>query len=190
MALPLVSHRFTVEEYHRLAEAGALGPDARVELIDGVIVDMTPISSRHQECVDRLTEILSERARGLARVRVQGPIRLGNDQEPQPDITLLRRRPGFYLRAHPGPDDVLLAIEVSDSSAPRDREIKLPRYGQAGVPTLWVVDLDADEVVVADQPFALGYRGIATHRRGAVLTLSGLPSLTLLVEEALGPRPE
>jgi Uma2 family endonuclease len=188
MLLEAITHRFSVEEFHRMGETGILDPDARVELIDGVIVDMTPISTFHQACVDRLTEILVQRGGGRVHVRVQGPVILADDQEPQPDLVLLQRRPGGYVDAHPRPHDVLLVIEVSHSSAPRDRRIKLPRYARFGVPVTWIADLEADEVVIAERPSPDGYLRVQTLHRGAVLGLETVPGLELTAEEILGPR--
>jgi len=126
MAAPLVRHRFTVEEYHRMGQAGILSEDDRVELIEGEIVEMAPVGSRHAACVKRLNALLSRRAGGRALVSVQDPIRLGEHSEPQPDLALLKPREDFYAAAHPGPEDVLLVIEVAETSLEYDREVKLP----------------------------------------------------------------
>jgi hypothetical protein len=104
--VPLVKRLFTVEEYHKMAEAGILGEDDRVELLEGEIVQISPIGSRHAACVMRLTELLSQRVVGRAHVRVQNPILLGEHSEPQPDVTLLRRREDFYASSHPRPVEV------------------------------------------------------------------------------------
>jgi Uma2 family endonuclease len=148
---------------------------------------MTPISTFHQACVDRLTEILVQRGGGRVHVRVQGPVVLAEDQEPQPDLAVLRRQSGGYLHAHPRPQDILLVIEVSHSSAPRDRRIKLPRYARFGVPVTWIADLEAGEVVVADGPSSGGYQRVRTLHRGALIGLASVPGLELTAEEILGP---
>ena len=146
MAVQPAARRFTVEEYHRTADAGVFGEDDRVELLEGEIVEMAPIGSRHAACVRRLNEVFGERLRGRAIVAVQDPVRLGEHSEPQPDVALLRRREDRYTAAHPGPQDVLLVVEVADTSAAWDRERKVPLYAQAGVPEVWVVDLVAGAV--------------------------------------------
>lgn len=116
MAVRLLRRSFTVEEYYRMAQAGILTEDDRVELIEGEIIKMTPLGSRHAACVDRLTQLFSARIRGQAIVRVQNPIRLSERSEPQPDLALLRFRPDFYATAHPGPQDVLMVVEVAETS--------------------------------------------------------------------------
>ncbi|WP_322801043.1 Uma2 family endonuclease [Thermoflexus sp.] len=185
VALPL--RRFTVEEYHRLAEAGILREDERVELIEGAIREMPPISSAHAGAVNRLLDrLFSLQAKGQGIVSVQNPIRLGPYSEPQPDLALLRPRADFYASAHPGPSDVLLVIEVAESSADYDREHKLPLYGRAGIPEAWVVDLARGEVVVGRDPSPEGYRAIRIARRGEVLSPLAFPDLALPVAEILG----
>ena len=109
MAVQLLRHRFTVDEYHKMGQVGILGEDDRLELLEGEIVEMAPIGSRHQAAVNRLNELFSSRVTDRAIVSVQGPVRLDGDSEPQPDIALLRRREDFYQAGHPGPGDVRLA---------------------------------------------------------------------------------
>ena len=125
-----------------MGQAGILGEDDRLELLEGEIVEMAPIGSRHQSVVDRLTRLFSNRVGDAAVVRVQGPVRLGDDSEPQPDLLLLRRRADFYATAHPGPEDVLLLVEVPDTSTEYDREVKLPLYARHGIAEVWLVGLD------------------------------------------------
>lgn len=134
MSVQLLRRSFTVEEYHRMAEAGILREDDRVELLEGEIVEMTPIGSRHAACVDRLNQLGVRGVGPRAIVRVQSPVRLGERSEPQPDLTLLRARPDFYAHAHPGPADVLLIIEVAEASADADRTVKMPLYARAAIP--------------------------------------------------------
>jgi Uma2 family endonuclease len=137
-------HRLTVHDYYRMAEVGILPPDARVELIEGEIIDMAPNGSRHAGTIDQLAAIfagLERPARDRVMVRVQNPIRLDEHSEPKPDVALLRPRADFYKSAHPRPADVLLIIEVADTSLRYDREIKMPLYARYGIPELWVVDI-------------------------------------------------
>lgn len=122
-------HRFSVDDYHRMVDAGLLGEDDRVELLEGDIIDMSPIGSRHAACVDRLTRLLTIGLSEQAIVRVQGPIRLDELSEPQPDVAVLRRRDDFYATALPGPDDVMVVVEVADTTLAVDREVKAPLYG-------------------------------------------------------------
>ena len=117
-----------------MAEAGILRHGERVELLSGVIVRMSPIGSRHAAWVDALANLLIDRIERRAMIRVQNPVRLDSNSEPEPDVTVIRRRGDFYASAHPGPDDVLLLIEVSDTTVAFDREVKLPLYAAAGNP--------------------------------------------------------
>ncbi|MBI4279266.1 MAG: Uma2 family endonuclease [Armatimonadetes bacterium] len=185
MSVRLLRHRFTVDEYHRMADAGILTEDDRVELIQGEIVEMVPIGSRHAACVNRLAQSLAREAAGDTIVSVQNPVRLGEDSEPQPDVALLRPRPDFYAGGLPGPTDVLLVVEVAETSADSDREIKIPLYARAGVPEVWLVDLRAATVEVYRNPSPQGYRAAVRHRRGEPLSVEALPDLRVLVDEVL-----
>jgi Uma2 family endonuclease len=141
MSLQVLRRRFTVEQYHRMAEAGIFADGDRVELIEGEIIEMIPIGSRHAAWVDRLNDLLTSAIERRAIVRVQSPIWLGSHSEPQPDLAVLRRRADFYLDAHPQPGDVHLVIEVADTSADFDRTVKIPLYGRMGIPEAWLVDI-------------------------------------------------
>ena len=186
MAVQLLRRSFTVAEYHRMAEAGILREDDRVELIEGEIVQMTPIGSRHAACVMRLIQLLSRQLGQGVLVNVQNPIRLGEYSEPQPDVTLLRFRPDFYAQSHPGPTDVLLAVEVAETSAVYDRDVKLPLYARAGIPEVWLVDLSAEGMEVHRDPAAQGYRQVRRVGRGERVTPGALPELDLAVDDILG----
>lgn len=135
------NHRFTVEDFYRMADAGILGADDRVELIDGEVVEMNPIGSRHAASVSRLNRLLLGLVADRAIVRVQDPVRLSDLSEPQPDLALLKFREDFYAKGHPTPDDVLLLIEVSDSSLAFDQGTKLSLYAISGIPEVWIIDL-------------------------------------------------
>jgi Uma2 family endonuclease len=189
MAIELVRHRFTVADFHRMAEAGILGGDDRVELIDGEIVEMTPIGSRHAACVDRLAQLFFEQVGRRAIVRVQSPIRLGEHSEPQPDVTLLRPHPDFYAASHPRPEDVLLVVEVAETSAQLDRAVKAPLYARAGIPELWLVDLEAEAIVVHRLASSEGYRDVRTARRGQRLSAGTPLELDVAADAVLGERP-
>lgn len=185
MAIELLRRRFTVEEYHRMALAGILGEDDRVELIEGEIVTMTPIGVRHAACVRRLNRLLSARIGDRAIVDVQNPICLSEHSEPQPDVALLRPRPDDYAHAHPRPEDVLLVVEVAETSAESDRAVKLPLYAGAGIAEVWIVDLTAETVEVHRGPSPQGYE--AVQRVGPKQTVSPrtLPDLTLATDDLL-----
>ena len=185
MPVQQLTRRFTVEEYYRMAQAGILSEDDRVELIEGAIVEMAAIGSRHAACVGRLT-VLSSTAQTGGIVWVQNPIRLGEHSVPQPDLALLRLRPDFYASAHPGPGDVFLLVEVSETSADSDREVKVPIYARAGIPEVWLVDLEGEVIEVYRQPSAEGYRDARQVRRGEALSPEAFPDLTLAADEILG----
>lgn len=134
MSVEIARHSFTVEEFERMGMAGIFPPDARFELIEGEIYEISPIGSPHAACVDALALLLNEIARRRFIVRVQSPIRLDDFSEPQPDVTLLRWRDDFYRGGHPTPANVLHVVEVADTTVVTDRTIKIPLYAHAGIP--------------------------------------------------------
>lgn len=187
MAVALRRRRFTVDEYHRMGEVGIFTAGERLELIEGEVVTMTPIGPRHAACVDRLTQLWTSRLGRRAIVRVQNPILLAKeDSEPQPDVTLLRPRADFYAGGHPTPSDVLLVVEVADSTLEVDRRVKVPLYGRAGVPESWLVDLDAERVEVYREPTADGYDEVRIARRGDSITPTRLLDVVVTVGDLLG----
>lgn len=139
-------HRITADEYYRMWEQNFFAPDARTELIDGVIIEMAPIGNPHMSVVDRLVEMLVSELRGKAIVRGQGSVRLGDYSVPQPDITLLKPRPDYYRNHTASPADVLLVIEVSDSTLRFDLDTKVPLYGRHGIAEVWVIDVQGRRV--------------------------------------------
>ncbi|MBI2760970.1 MAG: Uma2 family endonuclease [Chloroflexi bacterium] len=178
--------RFTVDEYDRMAAAGILHEDDRVELIDGDILQMCAIGSRHAGCVDFLSGWFNQQLAGKVIIRIQNPVRLSTFGEPEPDVMLLRPRADYYRRAHPTAADLLLVIEVADTSLEIDRRIKLPLYAAAGVPEVWIVDLIHDRVEVYCEPRESGYVRHDTHERAAAVSPSAFPDLTLGCAEILG----
>lgn len=155
--------RFDVAAYHRMAEAGILHPKDRVELIDGEIVEMAPIGSAHSGTTNRLTSLVGRLAAdGRVVASIQGPLRLDPFNEPQPDLMLLRPRADFYRASHPSAADVLLLVEIADSSLAYDRGPKLALYARHGVPEIWIVDLAGRAVEVCREP---GPDGYAERRR-------------------------
>jgi Uma2 family endonuclease len=175
--------RFTADEYQRMGEAGILCEDDRVELIDGEIVTMSPIGSPHSSAVDRMTQRLVLRIGERAIVRVQGPVRLDTYSEPQPDITILRPRDDFYRAGHPHPADVLLVIEVAETSLRYDRDVKAPLYARAGIIEYWLADLTARTVTCHASPQDGMFRQVTVHRDGESLSPRSLPGVTITVDD-------
>ena len=180
--------RFTVEEYHMMGDAGIFNEGGRVELIDGLIISMSPIGDSHVDCVNRLNRLFTSRFytsdEPPAIVSVQNPARLNKYSEPQPDLVLIRpNRAGV-----PEPEDVLLLVEVAMASLSFDREIKVPRYAAAGIPEAWVVALEEDHVEVYRKPGPAGYAEEAQFGRGETLTIEALPEAgRFAVDDMLRP---
>jgi Uma2 family endonuclease len=179
----VVRHRFTVEEYHKMAEVGLLSEDDRVELIDGEIVEMTPIGWRHARCVSRLTMLLARFAGDRYVVSVQNPLTISEHGEPQPDLVLHAEPPPGRL---PAPEDVLLVVEVSDTTLSYDRDVKLPRYAQAGIPEVWIVDLESRRIESHSTPSAEGYRVSREFGPGERARSGSVEGLSLPVDEIFG----
>jgi len=169
-----------------MAAAGILSEDDRVELIEGEIIEMAAIGSRHAACVMRLTRLFSLGVGDAALVLVQNPVRLSDLSEPQPDLALLKPRADYYAAAHPGPDDVLLIVEVADSSVVYDRTVKTPLYARAGIREFWLVDLERQQVEVSREPAAGSYHAAQVHGRGDRLAVDALPQIQISVEAILG----
>jgi len=186
MAAPLVTRSFTVDEYHRMAEAGILHEDDRVELLDGRIVQMTPIGSRHAGCVNHVTALLYRRLGDTVILAIQNPVILGTYWEPQPDIAVLRPRPDAYRTRHPNPEDILLIVEVGDSSVGWDRDTKIPAYAAAGIAEVWLVDLERERVEVYRSPGPRGYQEIRSLTRGESVSALLVEAGAIAVGEILG----
>jgi Uma2 family endonuclease len=177
---------FTVEMYHKLGELGIFDEDDRVELLDGQIVEMSPIGDAHAACVFRLTNLLARRTGGDVGVSTQNPVVLDPRWEPQPDIAIVRRPAGFGGAWRPSAQDVVLVIEVADSSLERDREVKIPHYARTGIPEAWLIDVEGDVITRYRAPGPDGYDEIAAVTRGMLLRPVSLPELAISADEILG----
>jgi len=177
---------FTVDEYYRMAEAGILDPDARLELIEGEILEMSPVGTRHVSCVNRLNRLFNRRLGDEALVSVQNPVRLSHYTEPQPDIVLLKPRDDCYKEKRISWEDAALVIEVSDTTIRRDRDLKLPLYSKAGVSELWIIDLQQDTLFVYRAPGPKTYGSSLTLCPGDPLTLLAFPDVVFQVEDLIG----
>ena len=184
MVTEAVHHRFTVDEYLKMGEAGILTEDDRVELIDGEIIQMSPISNRHVEAVNLCAqEFAPAAAARRVKISVQNPVRVDAHNVPQPDVVLVR--PG--TRGAPRPADVLLVIEVAITSLGFDRRTKLPLYARAGIPETWLLDVDGDGLEAHQEPGPDGYALIRRYRRGQRLAPQALPDVEVAVDGLLPP---
>lgn len=179
----------TAEEYHRIGEAGILGEDDRVELLDGRLIAMSPIGPAHLHCVNRLTKLLSRRIYAdhdpVPWISIQNPIRLSDVSEPEPDVVLLSA--DTPQDRTPGPGDVLLVVEVADASADYDRNVKSEAYAEAKVPVYWIVDLRQEMVDVMTEPERGAYAERRRYHRGETVPLpSRVPGTPVEVDAIVG----
>ena len=177
MAAQLVRYRFTVAEYEQLVDTAVFAEDARIELIDGEIVEMAPIGDGHVSGLNLLVDDMYAQVREVAIVSVQNPIRLPPHGEPQPDIALIRR--AAVRHGVPQIEDILLVVEIADSTIDTDRRVKLPMYAAAGIPEAWLVDMKARVIERHTDPLDGSYRQVAAARPGQALTSTVLPQLTI-----------
>ncbi|MGI8552122.1 MAG: Uma2 family endonuclease [Dehalococcoidia bacterium] len=180
---------FTVDEYYRMSDLGILPPDERTELLDGEIMKMAAVSARHAGCVDFLNEWFMARLARRAAVRVQNPVHLNSGSELQPDIQLLKGPVSRYRKVHPVPEDVLLLIEVADTSLIYERDRELQRYAESGIFEVWIVDLVGEQVLAFREPSGGRYRQSLTVGRDGTLWPQAFPELILTVAEVLGRAP-
>jgi len=179
----------TVDEYHRLGEEGVLDEDARVELVDGRIVEMPPIGPRHLFNVNHLNQLFMLRLLGRIILSIQNPVTFGRRLERQPDVTLLDphvRDPRFYESNRPTPADVLLIVEVSDSTLRTDLVEKARQYAGHGIADYWVLDLQGDQLFVHRDPTPDGYASVRTLARGESVSPLAFPDVIFTVDEILG----
>ncbi|HET7087775.1 MAG TPA: Uma2 family endonuclease [Anaerolineae bacterium] len=183
MAVQLQRKLFTIDEYQQMIQAGVFHEDDRLELIEGEIAEMSPISPKHAGCVNRLADLFYDRLRRRAIIAVQNPVRVNQRSEPQPDVALLRPRPTYYGNLHPAPEDVLLIVEVSDTSADYDRDVKMPMYAKAGIPEAWLVSLADGWMEVYREPSPVGYKSIRRVLPGETVSPLAFPDVSLDVSE-------
>jgi Uma2 family endonuclease len=180
-------HRLTVAEYELMGEAGIWAPDARVELIDGAIIDMAPIGSPHVSTVLQLDHLLKDAVKGLALVLVQAPIVLDDHSAPQPDLALLRPRDDYYRSSLARPDDVLLVVEVAQSSLRYDRGVKVPLYARHAIPEVWVVDTASQKLMRYRTPLQGAYTRTDEPDLTQPIAIERLPAVRLHLSELLTP---
>lgn len=176
----------SVELYHLMAEKGLFLPTDRTELIEGEIFDMSPIGNLHARCVKFLASTLFGLLSGKFVIGVQDPIILGDDSEPQPDISILRYRADFYKNYAPRETDVVLVIEVAETSVDFDRNIKFRRYASAGIPEAWLIDISGERIEIHTRPKANGYGLVKMYLRGENVVSETIPAINLMVDDILG----
>ena len=178
---------FTVDEYLRMGEAGIFDPEARLELIEGEIIEMGPTGRVHAGTVDRIANVFCRRFGERTIVRVQNPVVFTDlVSEPQPDVTLLAPRPDFYTGGHPEPADMLLVVEVMDSSVASDRNVKLPLYARAGVAEVWLANVNTRRIEGYRRPSPEGYVESRVFQEDDLLSIQAFPDVTFTVRELLG----
>jgi Uma2 family endonuclease len=178
-------HRFNVKEYYRMAETGVLPPGVRVELLDGKVIDMSPIGPFHGGVTEYLTEVFAAASKGRWRTRVQNALHLDDHSEPQPDLVLAKPIAESYKRRHPRPEEVYLLIEVSDSTLETDQEDKVPAYGRAGIPEVWIVNLNELTVEIYREPNFTGYGSKTILQAGDQAVPLAFPDVIVDVAELL-----
>ena len=177
--------RFTVAEYYAMAEVGILEENDRIELLDGDLIVMPPIGVCHASIVDRFTNTLPPLFQGRAIVSVQNPTRLNDNSEPQPDIMLLRWRDDFYGGGHPGPADVLLLIEIADTSVVYDRTTKLSAYARAGISEVWIATRQDSRIEAFTEPIEGEYSNVRYAGPGESITPQAFPEVVLEVDSLI-----
>jgi len=183
--VPLTRRPFTAAQFEQMVQMGFFAEKDRLELIQGEIIEMSPIGSKHAAAVDRLIELFSSVNRQCI-VRSQNPIRLSDLSEPQPDVALLRRRDDFYAAGHPQPADVLLLVEVAETSLAYDREVKVPLYAQAGIPEVWLLNLNEAELTVYRSPVNGKYTEVRYPQPGDAVSPVRLPEASYLADQVTG----
>lgn len=185
MVTQLLKRQFTTQDYHQMVVAGILSEDERVELIQGEIVKMSPIGVRHASCVNRLLKLFLQSLGDRAIVAVQNPVILNNLSEPQPDVALLKPRDDFYAAGHPQPQDILLLVEVADTTIESDRAIKIPLYASSGITEVWLVDVNEQVIEVFREPTANSYQNIQKSPQGKIF-VQAFADVIFAVEQILG----
>jgi Uma2 family endonuclease len=186
MAVPATHFRFSVTDYHKLVEAGVLTEDSRVELIDGEIIQMSPIGRRHASRVARLTNSFTLMLGAAVIVWPQNPIRLNDYSEPEPDLVLLKPRDDFYEEEIPSASDALLVIEIADSSLDYDRQVKAPLYARNAIPEYWLGDLNQRRLFIYTDPTSDGYASVRVAQLGETVSPLAFPDVQIPVDEIVG----
>lgn len=175
-----------IDEYHRMAEVGILGPNDRVELILGEILHMSPIGNPHNSVVNRITTLFVPAFLTKAIVQIQGPIQIGNLSEPEPDILICKPKENFYSDQKPRPGDTFLIIEVADSTLNYDKNIKLPLYAESGILEYWIVDLNERQILKYALPERNQYKKMEIATVEDSIYCNSFPEIVFSVKDMLG----
>lgn len=182
----LTRRRISVDEYMKMAEVGILKESERVELIDGDIIEMSPIGNPHEARTSGTNRLLAPLfIEGRAVLRVQGHVRLDENNRPEPDLALLKWRDDLYVNQSPAPEDILLLIEVSDSTLSYDRTVKLSLYAHFDIPEVWIENIPDGVVEAHTNPVEGEYTESRTYRPGETITPSAFPDISLSVSELI-----
>ena len=176
-------YRLTVEQYYKMAEVGILGIEHRTELIEGEIIEMSPIGAKHAGTINRLSRVLSPRISDQAIISIQNSIRLNDSSEPQPDLAILHLRDDCYTESIPTPTEIFLLIEVSDSTLKYDREVKIPLYAKAGIPEVWIANIEEQIFEVYKSPNQDRYEQVQNYGKGEVISMSMFANIAIAVDE-------
>jgi Uma2 family endonuclease len=185
MQTHLVRKRFNVDEYYKMLDTGILREGERVELLDGDILQMSSMGARHAATVYRIDKILTRMFGDQAMVRGQLPLHVDKFSEPEPDIAVVRPRSDAYVTAHPTPDDVLLLVEIADTTLEFDCEVKIPVYAIAQIQEVWIVDLTSDRFSIYQHPSGDGYQSMVHRARGDSISPKTRPDITVQISELL-----
>ena len=186
MSLSLITRKFTVEEYEKMTTQGIIKPDEKVELIRGEIIKMSPMGTRHAAGIARLTQLLYQKFGDLILLGVQNPIRLNNNSQPEPDLSLLIPRSDFYVAAYPCPQDIYLIIEVSDSTIDYDRNTKISLYAEANIQEVWIINLKEECLEVYRHPLHGSYQAIHEYSINERVFITSFPDIEFTIAEILG----
>lgn len=182
---------FTRKEYHVMGKVGIFEHQERVELMEGEIISMSPVGSRHSSCILRMTEWFYESGglRGRAHIHSQNPVVVSDISEPEPDLMLLAYREDRYDFGKPRPQDILLLVEVADSSLSYDQNVKLPRYAEVGIPEVWIANLQDDRIESYTEPTPQGYRSTRIYNRSDTISPIAFPDFQINVTDIIPARP-
>jgi len=175
--------KFTRDIYHKMAELAIFQESDRLELIKGEIIEMSPVGTRHAACVNRLNQLLGKKLPSETIISVQNPIVLTNNSEPQPDLVILKYRQDFYANQHPHPEDILLLIEVSDSSIDYDKNVKIPLYAENQISEVWLVNLNDNSVEIYQKPYRNYYQSIQKLSAINIISLNNFPEVEIKISE-------